>query len=102
MEFLNKVEIRGVVGKASTTQFGDKAVTNFNVATEYAYHDAKLGSVIDVTWFNVSAYDDKCAQGLQKGDKVHVVGRLRVSKFTNDAGDVRECYNVLAQTVEPV
>ena len=55
MEFLNKIELRGVVGTAALNRVGDSQVCRFSLVTEYSYKDRGNNPVVDVTWFNVTA-----------------------------------------------
>ena len=39
MEFLNKIELRGIVGQSSLNRVGDSQVCRFSLVTEYSYKD---------------------------------------------------------------
>ena len=39
MEFLNKIELRGIVGMTSLNRVGDSQVCRFSLVTEYSYKD---------------------------------------------------------------
>ena len=81
MEFLNKIEIAGVVGRANLTPCGPTTVCNFSVMTEYCYKGNDGGVVVDTLWLSVTACGPKPQwpdlSQIQKGSKVHVIGRLR-------------------------
>ena len=40
MEFINKVELRGVVGRSVVTPAGEHKIVRFSLLTEYAYRTA--------------------------------------------------------------
>ena len=63
------------------------------------------GTVIWTTWHNVTAWESKDIQNLErieKGSKVHVVGRIRNQRFCGTDGVERSMYEVVARTVEPI
>ena len=82
MEFLNKIEIRGVVGRADINSYNGNQVCNFSVVTEASAVDRAGNSTVEPTWFNVSAWSG--VKGLddltliQKGGWVRVVGRSSI------------------------
>jgi single-strand DNA-binding protein len=104
MEFLNKIELKGVVGRAEMNSFNNSQVCNFSVVTEYSTVDKERNSIIETAWFNVSAWsgrnDIKDLYNIQKGSWVHVYGRLRVRKYTTQTGEERSAMDVIANKVE--
>ena len=103
MEFLNKIELKGVVGRAEMNSFNNSQVCNFSVVTEYSTVDKERNSIIETAWFNVSAWsgrnDIKDLYNIQKGSWVHVYGRLRVRKYTTQTGEERSAMDVIAGKV---
>ena len=109
MEFINKIHIRGVVGKAEITTFPNNSkVCNFSVVTEYGAVDKEGNPSPEVTWFNVSAWSGKDGMekegmadfcGIQRGVWIEVVGRLRMRRYINQAGEERTTTEVIARTV---
>ena len=59
MEFINKIELRGIVGTSSLNRVGDSNVCRFSLATDYSYKDRDGNPVVDTTWFNVTAWEGK-------------------------------------------
>ena len=104
MEFLNKIELRGVVGRSDINSYNGHHVCNFSVVTENTAVDRELGTTVETLWFNVSAWDG--VQGLddftliQKGSWVRVIGRLRVRKYVTQENEERVSLEVLARGVE--
>lgn len=93
MEFLNKLQLRGVVGFTRPQKMtdGDLAVS-FSLATNYAYKNREGEAVIETTWFLCKAFSNKIKEEtlekLAKGSKVELTGRVRVSRYeTPDGGD---------------
>ena len=103
MEFLNKIELRGVVGRADFNSYNGNQVCNFSVVTEASAWDREGNSTIEATWFNVSVWNS--VKGLnnltdiQKGLWVKVEGRLRVRKYVSQDNIERYSLEVLARQV---
>ncbi|MBR4775640.1 MAG: single-stranded DNA-binding protein [Bacteroidales bacterium] len=104
MEFLNRIELRGVIGRADINSYNGNHVCNFSVVTESSGVDRDGNSTVDPTWFNVSAWDgvqgiDDFTQ-LKKGGWVRVIGRLRLHKWITPDNEERSSLEVLARMVE--
>jgi single-strand DNA-binding protein len=105
MEFLNRIELRGVVGRAEVNTFNDSRVCNFSVVTEYSTRDRDGNPDIDVAWFNVSAWQSSSMPDfyeIQKGMWVEVTGRIRIRRYTTQDNEERSVMDVLARTVKIV
>ena len=103
MEHLNQIELRGIIGSVYVKDFVNAKVANFSVATDYCYTAKDGTKVIDVTWHRVVAWEGKQIQNLselKKGSPVHVIGRLRMQRYTDANGAERSTYEILAHTVE--
>ena len=105
MEFLNRIQLRGVVGKAEVTSFpNDSRVCNFSVVTEYAGVDKEGNSASEITWFNVSFWSREGSPlnlyDVQKGLWVEVTGRLRLRRYVSQTGEERVSPDVIARTVK--
>lgn len=105
MEFLNRIQIRGVVGRVDITTFANNSqVCNFSVVTDFSTVDREGNSAIETTWFNVSAWNGRegiaDVYGIQKGVWVEVIGRIRTRKYTNQAGEERVSTEVIARKVK--
>lgn len=103
MEFVNRVEIVGIVGnfrreviQPADAEHDGKEVIRFSVVTEASCMDAEGHVVIDTTWFNCSAWGKQDQfDHVQKGMVAHVHGRLRMHRYINIAGVEREEYEVI-------
>ena len=102
MEQLNKVELRGVVGSASTDNVGGVTIVKFSVATNYVYMSKGGDPVIETTWHQVSALSSLIADGrdVQRGDNVYVCGRLRRIRYTDSDGIEKVIYEIMANKVQ--
>ena len=103
MEFINKIEIAGVVGAVNTSSVSGSKVARFSVMTENSSTSRDGGLMIECTWFSVCAWEGGKITGLdkiQKGSKVHVLGRVRVRKYVDGEGNDRQCWEVVANELK--
>lgn len=102
MEFLNKIELRGVVGRSEVNSYNGSQVCNFSVVTEYSTV-SQGQSIVETTWFNVSAWGPREGiapfETIQKGSWVEVKGRVRMRKYTAQNGEERSALDILAREV---
>lgn len=102
MEYINRIELQGVVGMVRLNRLSDTPVANFSLATEHLIK-TNLGIICnETTWHNICAWEGKdvCYLNMiQKGSKVHVVGRMRSSRYTDAKGNEKTFYEVLASEV---
>ena len=104
MEFLNRIELKGVVGRADVNSFNGNHVCNFSVVTEASAVDREGNSTVEPTWFNESAWAG--VKGIQdlsqirKGIWVRVVGRLRIRKYVTQDNIDRISVEIPARIVE--
>ncbi len=105
MEFLNRIELRGVVGRAEVNAYNGCRVGNFSVVTEYSTRDREGNPGTETTWFNVSAWEGRDLPDfnlIQKGVWIRVVGRIRVRKYITQENEERSVTEVVARKVEMV
>ena len=106
MEFLNRVQIGGVVRLARLTNCDPTTICNCSLRTKYAYKGDNGCATIDTLWIQVIACGTKPGwpdlEKIQKGSKVHVIGRLRAKRYCDAEGVDRVCYEVVAQNLEVV
>ena len=102
MVYLNRVELQGRVGTVRAQEISGKNVINLSLATEVvADHDSH--KVVETTWHHVVVWEgEKCKDvtGVQKGDVVYVMGRLRQSHYTDSSGNDKVFTEVLANRFE--
>ncbi len=103
MESLCKIELRGIVGTASVTVVGGKKTITFSLVTEYAYRDNDGNAIIETNWFNCRAWDGTDIAdftNLHRGDKVHLIGRLRCRRYQSADGGTNTMYEVIVNSLE--
>lgn len=98
MEFLNKIKIRGIVGKASVARVGEKSVCRFSIVVDYC---CKMNGmpVIENTWFNVVAHEGDFSK-ITKGAVAEVAGRLRKFSVTLADGTTHNSDEIVAKSVK--
>ena len=82
---------------------GDTRYATMSVATNYCYKDAEGCPVVETTWHLVTAWEGKACTDLsifRKGDKVHVIGRLRCRRYVDNAGIERSQIDIIANLLE--
>ena len=103
MEDINRIEIQGRVGTVRTNVVNETMVANFSVATDHIYKNKDGAMVNETTWHNVVAWAGKDMPDLKKVEKgapVHVIGRMRSTKFTSNEGVDKYFYEILAQRLK--
>lgn len=103
MQFLNKIEIQGIVGNSSIQKVADTRLCRFSVVTELAYKGNDGANIIESTWFNVTAWEGKDIQDLTaitRGAIVHVHGRLKCSRYMDGNGNDKVLYEIVAHKLE--
>ena len=78
-------------------------MVNFSVVTEYSTRDKEGNSASEVTWFNVSAWENRDVIedmfAIQKGVWVEVIGRVRMRRYTTQDNEERVALEVVARKV---
>lgn len=103
MEQLNRVELRGILGVFRVMPVGDTRYATMSVATNYCFKDAEGCAVIETTWHLVTVWEGKDCPDLsifQKGDSVHIIGRLRNRRYVDASGLERNQTDILAIKLE--
>ena len=102
MEQLNKVELIGTVGTIRMTEVGEASSARLSLATNYAYRSKDGAAVIETTWHNVVCFEGKAVcpiQEIVKGDTLHVLGRLRIQRYTGADGVERQAVEIVANRI---
>ncbi|MBO4340260.1 MAG: single-stranded DNA-binding protein [Bacteroidales bacterium] len=102
---MNKIELRGVVGRAEISNYNNSRVCNFSVVTERSTRDGSGNSAVETTWFNVSVWDSVDnpklpLENIVKGSWVEVTGRLRMRPYTTAEQEYRLSLEVSAWDVK--
>lgn len=101
MEYLNKIEAAGVVGRINVTTVNGVTLASFSLYTEYAQRDRNGAVTVTSTWFQVRAQEGPKNQfsDIKKGDFVGVTGRLRIQKYATSEGTESSVSEVVATSV---
>ena len=103
MQFINKIEIQGIVGNSSIQKVADTRLCRFSVVTELAYNGNDGTNIIESTWFNVTAWEGKDITNLDaitRGAIVHIIGRLKCNRYVDANGNDRVQYEIIAQKLD--
>ena len=99
MEYINKVEIRGVVGIVNERIVGDGAIYRLSVCTETISKADNGTLAVDCTWHSVVYVSDSSSIGFSKGDIVHVFGSLRLRNYVSSRGFEMKVPEIVANKV---
>lgn len=104
MDFLNKIEINGVVGMVHRMKIADADILKFSVVTETPPVKDKDGNMaVEVFWCNCVAYDvheHSDQWNISKGDFVKIEGRLRTVRYTDMSGNVNHSVEAVISKLE--
>ena len=59
MEFLNKIEIKGIVGRCEMTSIHETNIYHMSVVTEHCHLHSSGSPVIETMWHNVTCAETK-------------------------------------------
>ena len=103
MQYLNKIQLRGIVGRIDISRVAEKEHVSFSLLTERAYTAADGNHVVEVLWTQVSCFPgprSEDALNIRKGDAVEVTGRLRARRYTDADGIDRFTWDIVAGEVK--
>lgn len=102
MEFLNKVELQGVVGRTDIQSYQKRVVLIFSIVTEYTHTETNGVALTEVNWWNCSKIfsEENPIIPIEKGDWAHVIGRLRQRRYTDQDGNERTINEVVVSEIE--
>lgn len=98
MDFINKIELRGRVGRVTLRPSGRNGPCRFTVVTNFVMNSYE-GEIIESTWFNVLAWPSPTTPPLSElktGDCVHIWGRVRVRLIEIAGGLTQTVVEVLS------
>lgn len=105
MEFINNIELCGIVGNTAINNIQGSEVVRFSLVVEQAYNSKDGVPVIDSTWFNCTAWKSKTIQDLskiKKGAKLHLTGRVKLQRLLTPSENERYIWEVICKTIEVV
>lgn len=102
----NIVILGGNLGQDAETRFTNNgtAVTTFSLATQNSYKGKDGNTVKNTDWHKVVGFGlpDFIRQGLTKGEKVAVTGRLTYNSYTDKDGVKRKTCEIIADSIQLV
>lgn len=101
MEFLNEVNLRGIVGSVRRVDIGNRSFYRFSLSTQQVYKNSDV-VYVDCTWHDCEVWEKDTDVAPEKGMKMSVHGRLKEQRFTDAAGYERRVKIVVADKVEEV
>lgn len=100
---LNKQLLIGNVGaEPRVSQYNDRKVAQFTLATSEAYKDRDGNKQESTDWHNIVVWSpvaEIVEQYVKKGSRIYVEGRTRNRRYQTQEGETRYITEVLAQTV---
>lgn len=100
---LNKIMLIGNLGKDAETRFttSNVSVTSFSLATSNSYKGKDGNWVDETTWHNIVSFNlsDYFKDGLKKGKKVYVEGRLTKRDYTDKDNIKRYMTEVISDKI---
>lgn len=104
MEYLNKIEIRGRVGRSEVKHVdSDNVIIKIAVSTKYAYQNQQKEKFIETSWFEVNyctTANEAAKLSLRLGDIVHLTGRLKIVKYYNGFDDEKMVPVIVVKKLE--
>ncbi|MBQ0054284.1 MAG: single-stranded DNA-binding protein [Bacteroidales bacterium] len=104
MKSVNRVEIKGIVGRdPQINTVSKRKVANFSVATEFSWQASNGEYKKETTWHSVCAWEGYGIADLEaigKGSRVSIVGRLRTRSYTDKDGVDKYVTEVLAEELD--
>ena len=102
---VNKVFIIGNIGKSPEIKRNDKCqFANISLATMQEWRDKATGEKKERTeWHQVVIYGklvDVIEKYVHKGDKISVIGRMQIRKWTDDHGIEREKVDIIGEEIQ--
>lgn len=98
---MNKIFLIGRLTKApELKEFGQNKVAKFSLAVDRKF---KRDNTDNVDFFNVTVWNktaEFCEKYLNKGNKIAIVGRIEIDKWTDTEGNTKNAVNVTADEVE--
>lgn len=101
-DFINKIELCGIVGNSTISQMGAFNVARFSLLVESTYKCSEH-MVVESTWFNCTAWQGekiKDVSILKRGNKIHLHGKVQMQYYEGNDGVRRPAFIVLCSDIE--
>ena len=103
MEYLNRIELTGIVGSVRHIELSSRRCARLALVTNYSYKAEDGAEVIESTWHNIMAFSSEkitCLENIAKGSRIHLVGRLVSRRYIGQDGCERLSFEVRASRME--
>lgn len=103
METINRVELQGTVGFTRLQEAGERKVLHFSLVTNRVGRDKEGNNFVETTWHNVEAWEGANIADLGlivKGTAVHLIGRIRYTRYTGADKVERTATDIVATRLE--
>ena len=100
METINKVELAGQVGSVLRKTVGDTEHVRFSLCTMRTYRDGEY-PVVEPSWHDCDAFasDGIDLSKIEKGEWIHIVGRLKYTKYVNVNNNERQMTEIIVSRI---
>ena len=84
IEFINRVELQGIIGSVRQYTIGTQKGVQLTVATNRVYRDKDGNPVIETQWTRCTGWESENIDLslLEKGREIHLIGRIRNQRYT--------------------
>lgn len=98
---INEVTLIGRLGRVPEIKsIPSGTVANVSVATQRSWKDKSGVWNTETEWHNVVVYGKGAIiEKLKKGTLVHVKGRIKASKWTDNTGTVHKYFDIIAEEI---
>lgn len=91
METINRIELKGIVGTVHKSDITGHGFASFSLKTERVVKPFDGGEpYVETEWHSCEAWDDKYTDNdltkIEKGEPLHITGRLRYQSYVNADG----------------
>lgn len=103
MEFINKIELQGIVGNVTVNTIQANNLARFSLLVEETYKSTDGTPVIQSSWFGCIAWQDKKIKDfnkIKKGATIHLNGRVRMQRYEDSTGANRYVWEIVCQELE--
>lgn len=101
-EFINRVELQGIIGSVRQYTIGSQKGFQLTVATNRVYKDRDGNPVIETQWTCCSGWESENVDLslLEKGREIHLIGRIRNQRYTGTDGVECTTMEVVVSSLE--
>jgi len=104
---LNKVMLIGHLGRDVESRFSNDnslTISSFTLATSRSTKGKDGNWTNESTWHNIVGFNlnDRVLEGLKKGTRVYVEGRIQIREYTKQDNTPAKVYEIVAERVQLV